>query len=279
MTCEELDVKDDGGGYCWQVDPYNERAPERVSAIGPGEWEAMAVDDRTSLPVFFFTEDWSEGALRRFEPTPSTLPAGWHTLQGDGELSFLVFDDVTYEGSDRWADITGTFYWSNNLKEGRKSQSKHFPNLEGITFMMVDGDPLLFFVSKTRRRLYKLNLDTYTWSSTTTQQDELPDGGSFWNGPDMIVPVGQHFIFHTEDGGGTPGVFFKDLRTGKYLTIFQDEVEPDKDGKYGEETTGLAVSPNGQCLLSCLQDRGECFIFEREDGGTFESLAPRLRIR
>ena len=95
----------------------------------------------------------------------------------------------------------------------------------------------------------------------------------------MLLPVGQHFIFHTEDGGGTPGVYFKDLRSGQYLTIFQDEVELNDAGKYGEETTGLAVSPNGKCLLSCLQDRGECFVFEREDGGNFEALAPRLRVR
>jgi len=234
----------------------------------------MAYDGRTSLPVFFFTEDWSKGALRRFEPSPSTLPAGWHTLHGDGKLSFLVFDVDDSDG----ADVAGTFHWSDNLEDGKMSQNQHFPNVEGITFMEVDGSPFLFFVSKKELRLYQLNLDTYTWSSATTEH-ELPDGGSFQSAPDMILPIGRHFIFHTEDGGSTPGVYFKDLRSGQYLTIFQDEVKKDKDGNYNEESTGLAISPNGQCLLSCLQDRGECFVFEREDGGTFESFAPRLRIR
>ena len=275
VTCEELDVKDYGGGYCWQVSPYGERPPERISAIGRGEWEAMAADDRTSVPIFFFTEDWSEGALRRFEPSASSLPAGWQTLHGGGDLTFLVFENVSY---DNRGNMMGRFSWTSNIKDGRKSQKQYFPNLEGIVFMHIDNKPLLFFVSKGRRRLYKLNLDTYTFTSTSTQ-NELSDGGSFWNSPDALLPVGQHFIYQTEEGGGTPGVYFKDLRSGQYRTIFQDEVEPDKDGDYGEETTGLAISPSGKCLLSCLQDRGECFVFEREDGGNFEELAPKLRIR
>jgi len=276
VTCEELDVDDYGGGYCWQVSPYNERPPERISAIGRGEWEAMAADDRTSVPVFFFTEDWSQGALRRFEPAASSLPAGWQTLHGDGDLTFLVFEYVSYDNGN---NMMGRFSWTSNIKDGRKSQQQYFPNLEGIVFMHIDGNPLLFFVSKTQRRLYKLNLDTFTFTSTRTQSNKLTDGGSFQNDPDQLLPVGKHFMYHTEEGGGTPGVYFKDLRSGQYRTIFQDEVKPDKDGDYDEETTGLAISPSGKCLLSCLQDRGECFVFEREDGLNFEDLAPQLRIR
>ena len=172
----------------------------------------------------------------------------------------------------------GRFSWTSNIKDGRKSQQQYFPNLEGIVFMHIDGNPLLFFVSKTQRRLYKLNLDTFTFTSTRTQSN-VSDGGSFQNDPDQLLPVGKHFMYHTEEGGGTPGVYFKDLRSGQYRTIFQDEVKPDKDGDYDEETTGLAISPSGKCLLSCLQDRGECFVFEREDGLNFEDLAPQLRIR
>lgn len=144
--------------------------------------------------------------------------------------------------------------------------------------MEVDGSPFLFFVSKRHYRMYKLNLDTGVYTSSPTDNDGnreyMPDGGAFWDEPDIIIPVGSHFIFHTEDGGNTPGVYFKDLRTNQYLTIFQDDSVED-----GEETTGVAVSPNGKCLLSCLQDRGECFIFEREDGGSFAKLAPRLWVR
>eukprot|EP00562_Extubocellulus_spinifer_P019479 CAMPEP_0178582422 /NCGR_PEP_ID=MMETSP0697-20121206/23718_1 /TAXON_ID=265572 /ORGANISM="Extubocellulus spinifer, Strain CCMP396" /LENGTH=747 /DNA_ID=CAMNT_0020218157 /DNA_START=217 /DNA_END=2463 /DNA_ORIENTATION=+ len=266
VTCEEVD-NDDGGGYCWQVDPYGERTPERVSRIGRGEWEAMAVDDRTSIPVFYFTEDWSEGALRQFTPSPSTLPAGWHSLHpttADGDLKYLVFN------SDR------TFYWSSDIREGKQSQERNFPNLEGIAFNVINGNPYLFFVSKRRNMLFQLNLDTGTYTSSPTDPDDrLRDGGSFWSSPDIIVTLGDHFIFHSEDGGNTPGVYFKDLRTNEYLTIFQDD---SNFYKGDEETTGVAVSPNGKCLLSCLQERGECFVFEREDGGNFEKLDPRLRI-
>lgn len=68
----------------------------------------------------------------------------------------------------------------------------------------------------------------------------------------------------------------KDLRSESYYTVFQHNRPRHGDG---EETTAIALSPDGKCLMSCLQHQGSCYVFRREDGGTMKHLNTRLRLR
>jgi len=77
--------------------------------------------------------------------------------------------------------------------------------------------------------------------------------------------------------GSTPGIYVQDVKKDTYYTIFEDRSPVDYGD--GEETSGLATSPDGRCLIGCLQERGECFVFKREDGGSFELADQRRMLR
>jgi len=85
VSCEEeSDV-----GQCWQVGPDG-RAEETVLGQDGGNYESVAVDDRVyHRPVFFTTEDSSDGALRRFIASQH----GWDALHSEGEHSYLYLLD------------------------------------------------------------------------------------------------------------------------------------------------------------------------------------------
>ena len=60
-----------------------------------GHYESVAVDNRNpDQPIFFLTEDFKQGALRRFEADGS----GWDSLHTGGNTTFLRFlDDNKFE--------------------------------------------------------------------------------------------------------------------------------------------------------------------------------------
>ena len=79
---------------------------------------------------------------------------------------------------------------------GRYSQEKYHPNLEGISY----SEGKLYFVSKTMKKLYVLDLDKGTYVSSTTDDYSLYTG-EFSNGPDQLVRNGDgDFLYFTEDG-------------------------------------------------------------------------------
>ena len=268
VSCEE---DWDKNGYCWQVDPYGRRDPQKIAQVPPGAMEAMATDDSGPLPVFYFTEDDPEGAVRRFTPSVTQIPAGWDTLHPNMEsddrsqVDFLVFDN---EGT------SGTFHWSTDLKEGRQSANDNYRSTEGIAFAMIDGQRTIFFVAKRMKKIFQLNLDTNTWESRSTNAD-IAGGGSYLSEPDHIYFYGDKWLYHAEDLSSTPGVYLQDVKANNYFTIFEDR-DP-VDWGDGEETTGIAVSPDGRCLIGCLQERGECFVVKRDDGGSFDLADQRRR--
>jgi hypothetical protein len=67
-----------------------------------------------------------------------------------------------------------------------------------LFFFAVDGH--LYFVSK------ELDLDkgTYTWSYF--DEGPMPGGGSFSSGPGQLYHRGE-YIYLTEDGGGSAGIY------------------------------------------------------------------------
>ncbi|KAL7469681.1 hypothetical protein ACHAXS_009935 [Conticribra weissflogii] len=262
VSCEEY-----ARGQCWQVDPQGRRRSEMTVLGGEGgNYEAVACDDRNPLqPIFYVTEDVKFGALRKF--TPVEGPANWDTLNGPGTTEYLVFLD------DK------TFTWSLCDDAARTSQSIHYPNVEGIDFK----DGILYFVSKKKLMLYALDLDnnTYTMSSTN---GALLGGGEFTNSPDQLIRNEGGFLYFTEDGGKTPGVYAVGIdSSGQRFAVFEAY------GKQyiGDETTGLAFSPDGTKMYACFQDcgcevsgEGDCgcmLEYWRNDGRSFDGATMNLK--
>ena len=243
VSCEEeSDV-----GQCWQVDPYG-RAEETVLGGEGGNFESVAVDDRIyDAPVFFTTEDSEDGALRRFIASQH----GWDALHTEGEHSFLnLFDDGTYE-------------WTTDEKDARKSAKEYFPNSEGI--QVHEGK--VYFMSKELQHLIILDLENMTWTSEESGVKFYGEG-SFGGQPDqnMFGPT-RKYIYFTEDGSSDPGVYARYGDDGTYFTMFQaieDDIHTD------DETIGIALSPDGKRFYAGFQVTGYIFEFTREDGLAFE---------
>lgn len=234
ISCEEYEK-----GQCWQVDPdpaskhHLQPKMTKLGGAGGGLYEAVACDNRNpSRPTFFVTEDYVSGALRKYTPPPAAASgvASWDSLHLDGgEMEYLVF----LEGNK--------FKWSSDESLGRTSQRNHYPNVEGINY----HDGMLYFVSKKTMKLYVLDLDKKTYVSSSTN-DYVLYSGVFKNGPDQLVRNGK-FLYFTEDGGKTPGVYSIDEEGNSY-SIFEAY-----DEKYfQDETTGLSFSPDGEYILMII---------------------------
>ena len=245
VSCEE-----DTGGQCWQVDPAGIIAPQatKIGGTAGGSFEAFAYDARnTSAPSYFVTEDLSNGALRRYRP-PVNTPMAWASLHGTGgRLDYLEF-------------LPGNkFRWTTSLSTGRTSARNYFPNSEGIA--VHNGK--LAFVSKTKKQLFILNLDTFTYTVTSTTTSVLPGGGQFDAQPDHLIVTSSTsgVLILTEDGGSTPGMFAYD--GSKYLSYFESNYS-------GDEVTGIAFSPDRKFLFAAVQSVGLLFQISRDDGLPFE---------
>ena len=272
-----------GNGQCWQVDPKGERQPQITMLGGSGgNYESVAVDNRRKRqPIFYVTEDKEYGALRRYIPRYSNavnMPyVNWDTLHEDGsETTFLVFND---DGR--------TFEWTTNEQAARNSQARYCPNLEGIDFDDTNG--LLYFVSKKRSTLYVLDLLAKTYTSSSTVSGILSGGGEWNHSPDQIVNGKGDYLYFTEDGGKTVGVYVIHKTTGKRYTMF--EAYTDRY-KY-DETTGIAFSPNGKKMYAAFQNCGcgdeasetglvfncGCLLeFSRRDGASFQGATRSLKF-
>ncbi|KAL7485353.1 hypothetical protein ACHAW6_010955 [Cyclotella cf. meneghiniana] len=261
VSCEEVE-----GGQCWQVDPdplskYHSRPEITMLGGSGGYFEAIACDDRDpTRPIFFVVEDTEFGALRKYTPPPSTTIADWNTLHtSGGTTEYLLFINEN------------TFTWTScDEAAARLSQAANFPFVEGVD--VKDG--ILNFVSKKTYKLYTLDLDKGTYTMLSTN-GTLSGDGEFRNSPDQIVRNnGGDFLYFTEDGG-YPGVYSLDS-SGNMYAIFEAY-----DTMYrGDETTGLAFSPDGNkmyasfqdcgCAVTYGQDCGCLFQFTRDDGLSFD---------
>ena len=71
--------------------------------------------------------------------------------------------------------------------------------------------------------------------------------GSFNAQPDQIILENyKRWIYFSEDGGSTPGVYVRD-KAGMYRTVFEGIA----GGRYdGDETVGIALSPDRRKLYA-----------------------------
>ena len=225
------------------------------------------------------TEDSEFGALRRYIPPYSTKPnppyTDWDTIHDEGGTTrYLIFYD-DYK-----------FGWTTDEEAARNSQATYYPNVEGIDFDEANGS--LYFVSKKLSMLFVLNLESRTYTASSTKFGALMGGGEFRHSPDQIVRNGNgEYLYVTEDGGRTVGVYAIHRPTGKRYAIF----EANEIMYNGDETTGLAFSPDGRIMYAAFQDCGcdlesseggldpTCgclFEFRREDGRSFDGATLSL---
>ena len=177
VSCEEYP-----GGHCWQVDPTGVRAPQKTKMGGStgGQFEAFAVDNRNAAdPVFFVTEDKSDGALRRFRPQSGQTP-GWDMLHGNGVLDYLnLFANNTFE-------------WTADLAIARTSAFTYFRNSEGV----IQRNGKLWFVAKITKEILILDLDALTWTKSGLRTTKLVGGGQI-NSVDQFTSMDTGVVYVT----------------------------------------------------------------------------------
>ncbi len=241
ITCEE---KEDRTGNAFQVDPFGIRTPEKLTMGNEGgSWESFVYDYRlVNAPRFFMTEDHLFGALARFSPATMNWTDPWTMLHGEGRKDYLRL-------YPNW-----TFAWIENRTEAMTNARVYYPESEGID---VRGSELLF-VSKRLRMLYILNLDTHTWTQSSTVS------GLFEGEPDQLQRLFENprnLLYFTEEGDKNAGVHARD-EEARFYTILESSLYPG-------ESTGLAFSPDARFLFVAYQDVGKLFLVWRLDGGVF----------
>jgi len=249
ISCEEYE-----NGQCWQIEPdpnkLNHNSPKAtlLGGLSGGEYETVAVDNTNkNKPIFFTTEDKSNGELRRFEADGN----GWEALHVGGQTTYLEFLDGN------------RFQWTSNIDAAKYSAWKHYPNTEGI----LCHNSTLYFVAKVTRTLFILDLNDMTYTSELTGSSWVGQG-SFNSQPDQIIESdldNRKYIYFTEDGGSAPGVHVRD-REGKYYTM----VRGVPGGRYaGDESVGIAFSPDRRKFYFGFQDAGVLIEVTRDDGFKF----------
>ncbi len=115
--------------------------------------------------------------------------------------------------------------------------------------------------------MFILNLDTKTYTTMSTKFGALgTGGGAFNNQPDQIIRNEGDYLYLTEDGGSSPGVYSIHKPTGAKYAIFQGY----STSLVNDETTGLAFSPDGTKMYAAFQDCGCLLEFSRDDGLSFD---------
>jgi hypothetical protein len=259
VSCEE--VKEIGQIY--QVDPFDRRPPERITmGMLGGRYEAFAYDDRDkSTPRFFVTEDLGNGPTLRWTPDPDSLDwdTPWDILTGNGTLEYLFLKPDPADNNS-----SGTFEWTTNLTRARENAALYARGTEGID----RNDEFLYFVCKANGLFYILNLDLMTFAMYPVSV------GLFDGEPDQIkrmVNDTQDILYFSEEGNGDASGIHGRNNKGQFFTILEGP------GYEGEETTGLAFSPNGLHMYVAFQDPGVLFDITRADGYPFHGKSLEVR--
>lgn len=226
VSCEE----NGRDGQLYQVSPFGERDAD-ILTLGNdgGRFESFAFDVRNeSEPYYFVTEDHSKGALRRFAPETPNWSDPWESLHSNGTTDFLLLKPI--RNKDR-----GRFRWTSDQENAKNNAKKYYPHTEGIDCRSGH----LYFVSKTLKQLYDLDLDAGTYRNSTTTHglfDGAPDQLQRIVSPDgSLESEEDEILYFTEEKGKDAGVHGRNQK-GQYFTILESP-------EYHDEVTGLAFSP------------------------------------
>lgn len=226
VSCEE----NGSSGLVWEVNPalsanQQKSTPTSIVTIG-GNYESFAYDARDRLnPTFYVTEDSSDGALTRFTPNADVVAQAEQSgdyssvLHTAGTQEWLVLNPVV-------GDVSGTFSWTSTKSVANSNAYTYYPYTEGIDVR----NGMLYFVSKTRKSLYILDLDnlTYTRSSTIS--------GAFDGQPDQVKRIiaedpDSDMLYFCEEASADNGIHARDSE-GNFYTII------DATSAVSSETTG-----------------------------------------
>ena len=219
VSCEEVEDI----GQIYQVDPFNRRPPE-ITTMGMlgGRYESCAFDDRDqSKPRFFVTEDKADGPTLRWTPDPGAIDWDnpWDILHGSGTLEYLLLKPEAADNS------SGTFEWTADLALARENAALYARGTEGID----RNDNFLYFVCKTEKLFYILNLDQNTFV-------RYPANVGLFDGiPDQVrrmVNDTQDILYFTEEGPSS-GIHGRNSK-GQFFMIMEGP-------GWSEETTGTSI--------------------------------------
>jgi hypothetical protein len=122
-------------------------------------------------------------------------------------------------------------------------------------------------VSKKLKQLFILDLDAGRYTNVTTQQ------GLFDGQPDQVILINDDeddgILYFTEEGGKLQGVHGRNSK-GQFFTVLE--------GRYSDETTGLAFSPNGMFMYFAFQKTGLLLEVRREDGMPFRGRSLNINF-
>eukprot|EP00568_Trieres_chinensis_P005328 CAMPEP_0183307298 /NCGR_PEP_ID=MMETSP0160_2-20130417/17246_1 /TAXON_ID=2839 ORGANISM="Odontella Sinensis, Strain Grunow 1884" /NCGR_SAMPLE_ID=MMETSP0160_2 /ASSEMBLY_ACC=CAM_ASM_000250 /LENGTH=529 /DNA_ID=CAMNT_0025470853 /DNA_START=33 /DNA_END=1622 /DNA_ORIENTATION=- len=256
VTCEE----NGSSGRLFEVDPHTGYTSEIKAVDEGGNWESFAYDDNDPdvTARFFTTEDSGNGALVRYTPAAAAFSTGnnYDILNSTGgTYDFLVLSECGPPPSG------GTFTWSPIRSQGEQSASNCFPGSEGIDV----HNRMLYFVSKSNKELFILDLAAGTFSLSSTFS------GAFNLQPDQMSRVlgDGDFLYFCEDGGSSCDIHGRDS-AGEYFTLVTGDA-------YSTETTGLAFSPDGMHMYVSFQGPSHIFDFWRTDGFPFNGIVADIK--
>lgn len=253
LSCEEY-----SDGQVYQTDPSGTKSSTVTKVVDVGNpYEAFTYvydpDDPAFLIPTFYTTCDSLCPLVKFTPDDAGMACfnqandidRWCTLDS-GTYSFLKLNPYQNNPDE------GTFEWV--ATRGEANPSQQYPYAEGID----TRGKKIYFVSKTTKKLFILDLVTGTYIRSTTV------GGAFNNQPDQIMSITgdiNAIVYFCEDGGNDCGVHGRD-GTNQFFSIL--------DGiGYNTETTGIAFSPGGEYMFLSFQSPGVIWQFWRKDGLKF----------
>lgn len=251
ITCEVIQ-----GGQCVQVDPFGTRPPEKTLLGGAdgGYFESVAYDDSDPdrPPIFYVTEDSSDGVLRAVRPSPLYEP-GWDmlTMEAGSTFEYLVMD---------YND--GTFHWTPDIEEGRASAVSNYPDSEGLWFR----NGILHMTSKEKNEVFSLNMETKRFTSFKPSEEILTGDGTIDGEADQLLMISDDILYFAENGGSQPGVYGRDLNARTSFAVLKAFGSAYVD----DDVTGIAFSPDLTRLYVCFEQLGVMFEVRREDGLPFE---------
>ena len=242
-------------GQCYQVDPLGIREPQ-VTVLGGsegGHFESFAYDDSIpDAPIFYVSEDVSDGALRKVRPSRIFQP-GWDmlTLEAGTTFEYLVIDPDD-----------GTFRWTSDIEEGRTSAASDYPDSEGLLFR----NGLLHMTSKQKKEVFSFDVESGYFTSFHPHQEILIGDGHIDGEADQLSMISDNILYFAENGGTQPGLYGRNLNERTSFAVFKAIGAEYSD----DDVTGVAFSPDFKRLYVCFEKLGAMFEIQRQDGLPFE---------
>lgn len=253
ISCEEhLEF-----GRCWQVDPHGEIDPVATDVTGAlgivdyGNWEAFAWDSEREH-AYVTNDDIPtpdslsyKGAIVRY--TPNTFAKDC-LLAGDDSGKWCALNSGTHDYLKLNTD--GTFEWVANLED---SNPDTYAGSEGVD--VTDG--MMTFVSVRDKLLFRLNLDTMTYTVKSVPFPQEPDNirmlgdalylctDGDYEPNDAIWrwdPVGASKIVYEENHNYPAGVSFSPDAKMMYVSFWGEatwQFWRDDGLRFDDETAGI----------------------------------------